>query len=135
MSSVSKYKLKYASFTHSTFPQIIPAGHTFIELQLVSAKGKEAAEKLLKQADNRCPDFFDMYIYNGWCWRPSLAYQLTHPKISDFFAYGVIDLVDKTLSSLQTKIKKKEWEEAYTTLEGLIIFVGIESVWTRKSSS
>lgn len=49
-------------------PQTIPAGHTFFELQLVSIEGKEAAEKLLKQADNRCPDSFDMYIYNGERW-------------------------------------------------------------------
>ncbi|KIM46333.1 hypothetical protein M413DRAFT_36146, partial [Hebeloma cylindrosporum] len=91
----------------------IPAGHTFLELQLVSVEGKAAAEKLLTQAGNRCPDAFDMYIYN------------------DFFAYGVLDLVDKTLSSLQSKIKKKEWEEAYTTLEGFIIFLGFESVWAQ----
>jgi hypothetical protein len=28
-------------------------------------KGKKTAENLLTQAGNRCPDSFDMYIYNG----------------------------------------------------------------------
>ncbi|KAF8969504.1 hypothetical protein BDZ97DRAFT_1653923, partial [Flammula alnicola] len=92
----------------------IPAGHTFIEIEtFVSTKGKDIAENLLKKAADRDPDAFDMYIYN------------------DFFSYGVLDLVDKTLTTLHTKIKKKDWEDAYYLLEGLVIFVDFESVWTQ----
>ncbi|KDR83899.1 hypothetical protein GALMADRAFT_86570 [Galerina marginata CBS 339.88] len=90
----------------------IPDGHTFLEVNtFVSIKGKDIAEKLLQQAENRNPDAFDMYIYN------------------DFFSYGVLELVDKTLATLHTKIKKKEWEEAYYILEGLVTFVDFEPAW------
>lgn len=31
----------------------------------MTIEGKELAIKTLDKAQNRCPDFFDMYIYNG----------------------------------------------------------------------
>ena len=51
---------------------------------------------------------------------------------ADFWAYGVFDLVDKTLSLLNTKIKKKDWQGAFVVLEALMLFVECEGIWTRK---
>jgi len=44
----------------------MPPGYTFLHVgHLISIKGKKIADQLLVQAENRNPDAFDMYIYNG----------------------------------------------------------------------
>src|SRR6266545_3256363 len=55
--------------------------------------------------------------------------------VSDFYSYGVLELVDKTLSSLHTKIVKKAWKDAYSILEALIMFASFEGIWTRRFPS
>ncbi|KAH6915038.1 hypothetical protein BKA70DRAFT_1368848 [Coprinopsis sp. MPI-PUGE-AT-0042] len=92
----------------------IPAGYTFLNVEtMITTKGKEIAESLLKQAGNRDPDAFDMYIYN------------------DFYSYGVFDLIDKTLATLHSKTQKKMFDEAWVVLEALATFMEIEGVWTQ----
>ncbi|KJA29910.1 hypothetical protein HYPSUDRAFT_174886 [Hypholoma sublateritium FD-334 SS-4] len=92
----------------------IAAGHTFFDMNtFMTSEGKELAIKTLEKAQDRCPDFFDMYIYN------------------DFWSYGVFDLVDKMLSSLNTKIKKKDLQGAFVVLEALMLFVECEGIWTQ----
>ena len=45
---------------------LIPAGHTFLTPKtFMSQKGYDTVRELLQKADNRNPDRFDMYIYNG----------------------------------------------------------------------
>ncbi|KAF9478169.1 hypothetical protein BDN70DRAFT_65393 [Pholiota conissans] len=93
---------------------VIPAGHTFLSIDtFLTTKAKDMAENLLNQAQNRNPDMFDMYVHN------------------DYYAYGVFNLVDKTLASLNTQIKKKDWKEAYIILEALIAFLEVEDTWTQ----
>ncbi|KAJ3508654.1 hypothetical protein NLJ89_g5637 [Agrocybe chaxingu] len=61
---------------------VIPSGYTFLTLDtFISVPGKELAEKFAKDAENRDPDTFDMYIYN------------------DFYPYGILNLID-TLAKL-----------------------------------
>ena len=50
----------------------------------------------------------------------------------DFYAYGVFDLVDSTLSTLHSKAQKKLLDEAWVVLEALSTFMEIEGSWTRK---
>ncbi|KAG2013808.1 hypothetical protein CC2G_010678 [Coprinopsis cinerea AmutBmut pab1-1] len=92
----------------------IPKGYTFVNPEtMITVKGSDLFKELMHQADKRDPDAFDMYVYN------------------DFFAYGVLDLVDKTLSTLHSKVTKKAWDEAYAILEGITCFMDCESVWTQ----
>ncbi|KAH9917714.1 uncharacterized protein B0H18DRAFT_1033497 [Fomitopsis serialis] len=64
-----------------------------------------------KQADNRNPDLHDMYIYN------------------DFYAYAVIDIIDRRLGTLHTRITKKDWPNAMAHLEALTQFMEMENIW------
>lgn len=46
--------------------KVIPKGHTFLNVgSFMTTKAKDIAADLFKKADNRNPDIFDMYIYNG----------------------------------------------------------------------
>lgn len=93
---------------------IIPTDYTFLNVEtMISTQAKEILEGLLKQAADRDPDAFDMYIYN------------------DFYAYGVFDLVDSTLSTLHSKAQKKLLDEAWVVLEALSTFMEIEGTWTQ----
>ncbi|KAF5333277.1 hypothetical protein D9611_002577 [Ephemerocybe angulata] len=93
---------------------VIPEGYTFLNPEtLITTGGKALADDLRKKADGRDPDAFDMYIYN------------------DFFGYAVLDLVDTTLLSLHGKVVKKKYDEAYSILEGLTIFMDFEGQWTQ----
>jgi hypothetical protein len=47
----------------------------------------------------------------------------------DFFNFAILDLVDKSLSTIHAKIVKKEWNEALVQLEALSVFQDIESSW------
>lgn len=67
---------------------------------------------LLEKAEDRDPDAHDMYIYNG------------------YFGYGVLDLVDKTLSKINAQIKKHDDAEMFALLMALTVFFELESVWT-----
>lgn len=49
--------------------------------------------------------------------------------MADFYAYGLLDLVDKSLSSLHSKILKKKWDECVVTIEALTVFNDLESWW------
>jgi hypothetical protein len=50
----------------------------------------------------------------------------------DFTNYAMLDLIDKSLSTLHTKIIKKDLDEAYSVLEALVLFVSMDSGWTCK---
>ncbi|KAG6821526.1 hypothetical protein H0H93_000035 [Arthromyces matolae] len=90
----------------------IPKGYTFLNHEcFVSTLGKEMFRDLSKKAYDRNPDEHDMYIYN------------------DFYAYGCLDLVDKTLSTVNAKIAKKGFEDAYFLLEGLALWNDFEGSW------
>ncbi|KAJ7590663.1 hypothetical protein C8J56DRAFT_933537 [Mycena floridula] len=92
---------------------VIPKGYTFMAPSfMVSEEGKKLFEELSKKADNRLPDAFDMYIYN------------------DFYSYGVLDLIDHTLSTLHHKYTKKEFAEAMPVLEALTLLMTGEDSWT-----
>ncbi|KAJ3531510.1 hypothetical protein NM688_g7564 [Phlebia brevispora] len=84
---------------------VIPDGYTFMNpFTMVSTNAANRFDELVEKMDNRNPDCFDMYIYN------------------DYFNYGTLDIVDKELSTIHTKIIKKKWDEAYALLEGLTAF-------------
>ncbi|KAK7470407.1 hypothetical protein VKT23_001833 [Stygiomarasmius scandens] len=90
----------------------IPDGYTFLNKQVfLSAKAKEMTMDLLKQADQRNPDLFDMYIYN------------------DFYSYATLDLFHKTLSSLHGKVCKRKYDEAWPIAEALTHFVNLENAF------
>lgn len=93
---------------------VIPPGYTFANLDtMITEKGKELADELMKKADGRNPEAFDMYVYN------------------DFYGYGVIDLIDDTLATLNTKNAKKNYDDAYPLLEAVTLFMDEESyAWT-----
>lgn len=61
-------------------------------------------------------------------------HRLSNP-IPDFYAHGVLDLVDKTLSTLYTKIARGDCDGAYSILEGLAVFNEIGGEWTGQSRS
>lgn len=48
--------------------------------------------------------------------------------MSDFFNYAQLDMVDKQLSAIHSKIVKKEWTEAYHLLETLSVFMELASL-------
>lgn len=52
---------------------------------------------------------------------------------SDYYNYAVLDLVDRTLSTLHGKLIKKKWEEAYYYLEALTVFQEFDSSWPSAS--
>ncbi|TCD69881.1 hypothetical protein EIP91_005958 [Steccherinum ochraceum] len=83
----------------------LDSGYTFInDLTFVSRKTADAVKDLLSKLDKRDPDMFDMYIYN------------------DFFDYAQLDLVDKQLSAIHSKIVKRDYTEAFYLLETLSVF-------------
>ena len=60
-----------------------------------------------------------------------------HVKIylsfADFFGYAQLDLIDRELSSIHNKIRKKQWMEAFHHLEALIMFNDLGAFgWTGK---
>ncbi|THV08324.1 hypothetical protein K435DRAFT_7585 [Dendrothele bispora CBS 962.96] len=88
----------------------IPEGYTFLNKDLfVSVKAKEMILDLLDQAEKRDPDLFDMYVYN------------------DFYPYAILDLFHKTLSSLHTKVCKRDYSAAWPIAEALTHFLNIAS--------
>ncbi|THH30689.1 hypothetical protein EUX98_g3495 [Antrodiella citrinella] len=90
----------------SEAPKLIPEGYTYINnITFVSRKTDDAITDLLAKLDKRDPDLYAMYIYN------------------DFFNYAQLDMVDKQLSSIHSKIVKKEWNEAYQLLETLSVWM------------
>ncbi|KAJ7590622.1 hypothetical protein C8J56DRAFT_538313 [Mycena floridula] len=92
---------------------LIPKGYTFAGPDcMVSEEGKEIFKDICTKANNRLPEAFDMYIYN------------------DYFSYGVLDLIDKTLSVLHNKHLKKQWDQAMPIIEGLTLFMSSEWAWT-----
>ncbi|KLO16786.1 hypothetical protein SCHPADRAFT_901278 [Schizopora paradoxa] len=84
-----------------------PAGDPMHEATL------EKLQKLLEKASNRDPDAFGMYIYN------------------DFFGYALLDLVDKTLSTIHTTVQKKKWVESWQGLVALSEFFERCGEWTQ----
>ncbi|KAL1743658.1 hypothetical protein HDZ31DRAFT_64850 [Schizophyllum fasciatum] len=91
---------------------LIPEGYTFLNPStMISTKGKELTVQLFDDADKRDPDMHDMYIYN------------------DFFAHGCLDLIDKRLSTLHTRIVKKDWPLCMSYLEALTIFMLRSDAW------
>lgn len=48
---------------------------------------------------------------------------------TDFYAYGMIDIIDKRLSTIPTRIIKKDWPGAMAHLEALTHSAGMESIW------
>lgn len=113
---------------------LIPKGCVFLNPTcLVTQAAKDLYDNLDKKAENRCPDNFDMYIYNGELnIRVFTGYCLTFYFIdaSDYFSYGVLDLIDKTLSTLHAKIIKKDYDTAYSILEALTLFMSDCGAWT-----
>ncbi|KAH9840546.1 uncharacterized protein C8Q71DRAFT_412418 [Rhodofomes roseus] len=90
----------------------LPAGYTLLNKKtMISEQGKELAMSAFRQADSRNPDAHDMYIYN------------------DYYAYGVIDIIDKSLSALHSRMTKKDWPAVMAQLEALTHFMEMESVW------
>ncbi|KIP06136.1 hypothetical protein PHLGIDRAFT_471035 [Phlebiopsis gigantea 11061_1 CR5-6] len=84
---------------------ILPSDYTFTPGGLLVHKDTYArAEKLMNQAQNRDPDMHDMYIYN------------------DFFGYAVLELVDDTLSAIDSFVAKKKWLDAWNALFSLTVF-------------
>jgi hypothetical protein len=74
--------------TRTRIPSVIPAGYTFLNPNtFMSQKGYDKVRDLLRKADNRNPDLFHMYIYNGTS-HHSLA-SSTRPRISILF-YRII---------------------------------------------
>ncbi|RXW21964.1 hypothetical protein EST38_g3917 [Candolleomyces aberdarensis] len=104
---------------------------------MITQKGHDIAEELRVKAEGRDPDAFDMYIYNGKSAHSRVAStrlqsrrQLTLP-VPDFFPYATLDLVEKTLKNLHSKVTKKNWNDAYPILEGLTVFIGLFGDWTQ----
>ncbi|TRM67005.1 hypothetical protein BD626DRAFT_566052 [Schizophyllum amplum] len=90
----------------------LPDGYTFLNpSSMISKTGKELTIQLFDEADKRDPDLHDMYIYN------------------DFFAYAVLDLIDKRLSTLHTQIGKKDWRVCVSQLEALTVFMLRTNAW------
>lgn len=91
-------------------------------------------DELFRKSGNRNPDAFDMYIYNGQC--GSILCPFAQPTASpclDYYAYACLDLIDKTLTTVHSKIAKKHYDEAYGILEGLTVFNELDSSWLGKS--
>jgi len=111
----------------------IPAGYTFLDVEtFISKKAYEMVEGLLKQAANRNPDAFDMYIYNGLHFTNAFYFICLSRStfvIADFYSYAILDLIDKTLTAAHSKITKKDYDEGYYILEALTIFIDRESEW------
>jgi len=87
----------------------------------MSKRAYDIVVGLLEKADNRNPDAFGMYIYNDpslFVHRPSVLFLFPAAAL-DFFNYGLLDLVDKTLSNIHTKIVKKNYDEAFDLFEAL----------------
>lgn len=106
---------------------------------MITTKGRDIAEELRVKAQGRDPDAFNMYIYNGkspaqfrvhWhASRPPNA--LLTRLLVDFFPYATMDLVEKTLLNLHSKVTKKNWSDAYSILEALTVFIDMFGDWTR----
>ncbi|KAG6910938.1 hypothetical protein DXG01_005992 [Tephrocybe rancida] len=112
--------------------RLIPTGYTFLNHNaFLSLKAKDLYNDLNKQADNRNPDAFDMYIYNSSVSseRHYSDASLTECFTLDFFSYAVLDLVDKNLASTHAKITKKAYEDAFYLLEGLVHFNDYDAPW------
>jgi hypothetical protein len=98
----------------------------------MSQKGYDTVRELLQKADNRNPDRFDMYIYNGSVLQLSPSQNDLTASCVDFFCYALLDLVDKTLSTIHTKVVKRKYDEAMPLLEALTAFNDLESSWPSK---
>ncbi|XP_006456669.1 hypothetical protein AGABI2DRAFT_195685 [Agaricus bisporus var. bisporus H97] len=99
--------------SESSQSKVLPKGYTFMGPELfVSENAKAMVLDLLKNAEKRNPDAFDMYVYN------------------DFHAYAIHDLIDKTFASIKKTVNKKEWVEAFYAIEALTVFFEFESTWT-----
>ncbi|KAF9464237.1 hypothetical protein BDZ94DRAFT_1256618 [Collybia nuda] len=92
---------------------LLPKGYTFLVPNCMVLDTADALyQDLCKKADNRCPDFFNMYIYN------------------DYFSYGTLDLIDSTLSTVHGKVIKKDWSTAFNLLEAVTLFISASDQWT-----
>ncbi|KAF9054973.1 hypothetical protein BDZ89DRAFT_1174111 [Hymenopellis radicata] len=83
----------------------ITKGYTFLnEKMFMSEKSKALLLDLLKQSGN-------MSSYN------------------DSSSYALLGLVDSMLSKINSKVKHKAWDEAFTHLEALTFFFDLEDSW------
>lgn len=91
---------------------------------LISEDAEKIAVKLLDKASKEGPDTGGKLISLG------VISELT--TMTDLYCYQLLDLIDKTLSTLHTKITKKQWDEAWSHLEALTVFMDLESSWPSK---
>ncbi|TFY70326.1 hypothetical protein EVG20_g2688 [Dentipellis fragilis] len=91
---------------------ILPAKYTFTPgMTLMHETSWERLKKLAEQAQNSDPDAHGLYIYN------------------DFFGYAILDLVDRTLSSIHTLVVKKKWLDAFYAIVALTYFMDMNTEW------
>ncbi|KAL5482522.1 hypothetical protein ACEPAI_9116 [Sanghuangporus weigelae] len=91
---------------------VLPPDYTFTPGGLLIHKASfERLWKLFEQARNRDPDRHNLYIYN------------------DYYGYAILDLVDKTLSSINTHVSKKQWLDAWRALDALSKFSDMCCSW------
>ncbi|KAJ3568829.1 hypothetical protein NP233_g5452 [Leucocoprinus birnbaumii] len=92
--------------------EALPKDYTFMNTEIfISLKAKEMVDDLLEKAANRNPDAFDLYIYN------------------DYYPYAIHNLIESFMSTIKTKVTRKDWKEAFYAIEALTFFFEIESVW------
>ncbi|KAL5519916.1 hypothetical protein ACEPAG_1576 [Sanghuangporus baumii] len=91
---------------------VLPPDYTFTPGGLLIHKASfERLWKLFEQARNRDPDRHNLYIYN------------------DYYGYAILDLVDKTLSSINSHVSKKQWIDAWRALDALSKFSDMCYSW------
>ncbi|KAL5501708.1 hypothetical protein ACEPAH_8968 [Sanghuangporus vaninii] len=94
------------------FQFVLPPDYTFTPGGLLIHKAAfERLWKLFEQAGNRDPDRHNLYIYN------------------DYYGYAILDLVDKSLSSINTHVTKKQWLDAWRALDALSKFSDMCYSW------
>ncbi|KAK7470406.1 hypothetical protein VKT23_001832 [Stygiomarasmius scandens] len=91
----------------------IPSDYTYLNREIfLSVKAKVLVMDLAEQATKRDPHLFGMNIY------------------TDFYPYATLDLFHKTLSSLHTKVCKRDYDGAWPIAEALTHFFNLENEFT-----
>eukprot|EP00195_Chlamydomonas_chlamydogama_P017459 CAMPEP_0202915254 /NCGR_PEP_ID=MMETSP1392-20130828/65190_1 /ASSEMBLY_ACC=CAM_ASM_000868 /TAXON_ID=225041 /ORGANISM="Chlamydomonas chlamydogama, Strain SAG 11-48b" /LENGTH=257 /DNA_ID=CAMNT_0049607193 /DNA_START=85 /DNA_END=855 /DNA_ORIENTATION=+ len=69
-----------------------------------SKEGKQYAEKMMKESEDRDPDMRDLYIYN------------------DYMGYGLVEVLENAVKELKKHLTAKKYKAALSVVEGVLIW-------------
>ncbi|KAI0796911.1 hypothetical protein C8Q75DRAFT_802578 [Abortiporus biennis] len=98
-------------------PSLIPEGYTYINAStMISKEAFKRCKDLLEDLELRDPQNYNIYINKYW------------------FNYAQLNLIDRELSTVNTKTVQKKWVEAFQVIESLTMFNYVGSLtWDNKS--